>query len=62
MEAVHSSETSAKFYQTTRRHIPEDSTLHSHRRENLTCNTELCTGVRFLTNDDGKKVVKLIEM
>jgi hypothetical protein len=26
-----SSEMSANFYQTTRRHIPEDGTLHSHR-------------------------------
>lgn len=29
------SETSINFYQTTRRVIPEDSRLHSHRRENL---------------------------
>jgi hypothetical protein len=29
------SETSVNFYQTTRRNIPEDSHLHTHRRENL---------------------------
>jgi hypothetical protein len=35
MEAACTSETSVNFYQTTRRSIPEDSHLHSHRRENL---------------------------
>jgi hypothetical protein len=34
MEAVFASETSVNIYQTTRRHIPEDSTLHSHCCEN----------------------------
>lgn len=29
MEEVHSSKTSVNFYQTTRRHIPEDSTTES---------------------------------
>jgi hypothetical protein len=29
MEAVSSSETSLNFYQTTRRNIPEDISLHS---------------------------------
>jgi hypothetical protein len=29
------SETSVNFYQTTRRNIPEDSYLHTRRRENL---------------------------
>jgi hypothetical protein len=32
MEAVSTSETSVNFYQTTRRNIPEDSHLHTHRR------------------------------
>jgi hypothetical protein len=31
---IHSSETSV-LTGTTRRHIPEDGSLHSHRRENL---------------------------
>jgi hypothetical protein len=35
MEAVGTSETSVNFYQTTRRNIPEDSHLHTRRRENL---------------------------
>jgi hypothetical protein len=35
MEATGSSETSAYFYQTTRRYNPEDSHLHTRRRENL---------------------------
>jgi hypothetical protein len=34
MEAICSSETPI-FTKTTRRHIPEDDILHSHRRENL---------------------------
>jgi hypothetical protein len=35
MEAVSTSETSANVYQTTRRNNPEDSHLHTRRRENL---------------------------
>jgi hypothetical protein len=35
MEAVRSSETSVKLYQSTRRYNPEDSHIHSHSRENL---------------------------
>jgi hypothetical protein len=35
MGGVSTSETSANFYQTTRRSIPEDSHLHTRRRENL---------------------------
>jgi hypothetical protein len=38
MEAASTSETSANFYQTTRRNKPEDSHLHTHRRENPTSN------------------------
>jgi hypothetical protein len=34
MEATHSSETLDRT-RSTRRHIPEDGILHSHRRENL---------------------------
>jgi hypothetical protein len=33
--AVSTSEMSVKFYENTRRNIPEDSYLHTHRRENL---------------------------
>jgi hypothetical protein len=35
METTSISETSVNFYQTTRRNNPEDSHLHSRRRENL---------------------------
>jgi hypothetical protein len=35
IEAVSTSETSVNFYQTTRRNIPENSHLHTRRRENL---------------------------
>jgi hypothetical protein len=35
MEAIRSSETSGATQRTTRRHIPEDDTLHNHRCENL---------------------------
>jgi hypothetical protein len=35
MEAICSSRTSVDTQRTTRRHIPEDDTLHNHRCENL---------------------------
>jgi hypothetical protein len=35
MEAICSTETSIDIRRTTRRYIPEDSTLHNHRCENL---------------------------
>jgi hypothetical protein len=35
MEAICSSETSVDFQRITRRYIPEDSTFHNHRCENL---------------------------
>jgi hypothetical protein len=35
MEAASTSETSVNFHQTTRRNNPEDSHLHTRRRENL---------------------------
>jgi hypothetical protein len=38
MEAVRTSETSVNFYQTTRRYNPEDSRLHTRRREKLKSN------------------------
>jgi hypothetical protein len=34
-EAASTSETSVKFYQTTRHYKPEDSLLHTRRRENF---------------------------
>jgi hypothetical protein len=41
MEAARTSETLVSFYQTTRRCNPEDSYLHTHRRENLKSYLEL---------------------
>jgi hypothetical protein len=38
MEAVYSSEKSANFYQTTRRHIPEGYTFYRHSCDNLKSN------------------------
>jgi hypothetical protein len=35
MEAARTSETSVNLYKTTGRNNPEDSHLHTHRRENL---------------------------
>jgi hypothetical protein len=35
MEATRTSKTLVNFYQTTRCYNPEDSNLHTHRRENL---------------------------
>jgi hypothetical protein len=35
MEEVHSFEMSVNLYYTTRRHIPEEDNLHSHRLEDL---------------------------
>jgi hypothetical protein len=35
MEATCSSEMSVDFYRTTRIYVPEDTTLHNHRCENL---------------------------
>jgi hypothetical protein len=35
MEAAHTSETSADIQLRTRQYIPEDSELHTRRRENL---------------------------
>jgi hypothetical protein len=49
MEAICSSETSVATQQTTRRHIPEDDTIHNHRCGNLkSCKLEhdLHTAVR----------------
>jgi hypothetical protein len=40
MEAVSTSETSVNFNVNTRRYIPEDSKLHTLRRENLKSHKE----------------------
>jgi hypothetical protein len=40
MEVADTSETSVNFYRTTRRDNPEDSHLHTRRRENLKSHLE----------------------
>jgi hypothetical protein len=45
MEAARTSETLVNFYQTTRRYNPEDSNLHTHRRENLKSYKGICVCV-----------------
>jgi hypothetical protein len=50
MEAIRSSETSGATQRTTRRHIPEDDTLHNHRCENLKSYIEVII-VKFDTGD-----------
>jgi hypothetical protein len=35
MEAANTPDMSVNFYKTTRRNNPEDSHLHTHRRENM---------------------------
>jgi hypothetical protein len=46
MEAASTSETLVNFYQTTRRYNPEDSHLHTRRRENLRSSL-LCYSISF---------------
>jgi uncharacterized membrane protein YgcG len=49
MEAARTSETLVNFYQTTRRYNPEDSHLHTHRRENLKSYLPFATSVNIIT-------------
>jgi hypothetical protein len=49
MEAIRSSETSDATKRTTRRHIPEDDTLHNHRCEN---------NKSYKSNNDNKRNIR----
>jgi hypothetical protein len=53
---AYSSETLVKIYRSTRRHFPEDSNFHTHRRGNLkshqssdTTLTQICTNCSFFS-------------
>jgi hypothetical protein len=46
MEAICFSETAVETRRTTRRHIPEDYTLHNHRCENLKSYMKIFSDVR----------------
>jgi hypothetical protein len=48
MEAASTSETPANFYQTIRRNNPEDSHLHTLRRDNLKSQPRNCK--KYVTN------------
>jgi hypothetical protein len=50
MEAVRTSETTVKFNVNTRCYVPEDSKLHTRRRENLKSHTSILTFLDILTN------------
>jgi hypothetical protein len=51
MEAICSSETSARFQRTTRRYILEDSTFHNHRCGNLKSMNILAKKIRTFHKD-----------
>jgi hypothetical protein len=52
MEAIYSSESSVDFQRATLSYIPEDSTLHNHRCENLKPHTVLS---KFVAEDEKTK-------
>jgi hypothetical protein len=60
MEAVRTSETSVHSKQTTRSYIPEDSKLHTRRRENLKSQTGSALAV--LLTFGGKTIVAVKEL
>jgi hypothetical protein len=47
LEAARTTETLENFYQTTRRYNPEDSHLHTYRRENLKSYFSGCFAINF---------------
>jgi hypothetical protein len=49
MVSVSTSDTSVNFYKTTRRNNPEDSHLHTRRRENLKSHITACLLIQSLS-------------
>jgi hypothetical protein len=60
METICSSETSVAYQQTTRRHIPEDDTLHNHHCENLKSCTSTVSVFQLTLQDYGTFISHLI--
>jgi hypothetical protein len=61
MEAARTSETTVNFYQTTRRYNPEDSHLHTHRRENLqSCLFYVMYFPQYLTISDSSTAYEIV--
>jgi hypothetical protein len=59
MEAVHTSETSVNIYLTTRQFIPEDSKIHTRRRENLKSQTFTFIALNVLVLDTYAAFVRM---
>jgi hypothetical protein len=52
MEAVRTSETLVYSNETTRRYIPDDSKLHTSRRENLKSHTETTKSNKYIEAEE----------
>jgi hypothetical protein len=51
MEAARTSETSVDIQLRTRQYVPEDSELHTRRRENLKSHTDLALAVVYIDSE-----------
>jgi hypothetical protein len=58
MEAVSITETSASFYESTRRNIPEDSHLHTRSRKNLKSHIHAACHRGLLSKLQGRMAVQ----
>jgi hypothetical protein len=62
MEAESTSETSVNVYQTTQRNNPEDSNLHTRRRENLMFHIYLLLCIKSVGKSGGKRSLDLEDL